>query len=64
MFFPMHSTVNHSLSVNKIMPGHTARVVQHHFAKHGINVMDWLAASPHLDPIEYLWNMLKRQFTR
>ena len=38
----------------------TARVVVNHFAQQGITVMNWPAASPDMNPIEQLWDQLKK----
>ena len=43
---------------------HTARVVQNHFAQNGVNVKEWPASSPDLNPMEHCWDALKQQVYR
>ncbi len=42
-------------------PKHTARVTQACIAENNLEVLQWPAQSPDLNPIEYMWHVLKQK---
>ncbi len=44
-----------------LAPAHTAKGIKSWFNYHGVTVLDWPANLPDLNPIEYLWGIVKRK---
>ncbi len=44
-----------------LAPAHTAKGTKSWFNDYGVTVLDWLANSPDLNPIENLWGIVKRK---
>ncbi len=44
-----------------LAPAYTAKGTKSWFNDHGVTVLDWLANSPELNPIDNLWGIVKRK---
>lgn len=45
-------------------PKHTSKIVKEWFAEERIPILDWLAQSPDLNPIQNLWNDMKSKVAK
>jgi transposase len=45
-------------------PKHTSRLMKEYFMENNINVLEWPAQSPDLNPIEHIWSWMKQQLSQ
>jgi DDE superfamily endonuclease len=45
-------------------PKHTWRLMKEYFMENNINVLEWPAQSPDLNPIEHIWSWMKQQLSQ
>ena len=43
---------------------HNARLTQNYLARHNVNMLQWPACSPDMNPIEHIWDVLGRRALR
>ena len=42
-------------------PAHTARMIKEYLSKEGVTMLEWPPYSPDLNPIENIWNWIKKK---
>lgn len=45
-------------------PCHTAKSVKNYFNEQSIPLLDWPGYSPDMNPIEYMWELVKREVAK